>query len=93
VDTTTDWADPGTPVAVTKEIRITGPSTQVLTIAPRSIFKFAPNALLLVGPRSAHLPGKLIVSGTAADRVTFTSIASASSKGDWAGIQVASGDS
>jgi hypothetical protein len=86
VSTTTDWSDPGTPIAVTKGIVVAGPTTPVLTVAAGSILKFAANAYLWVGLDASV--GKFVASGTATDRVTFTSLASSPSPGDWEGIVV-----
>jgi len=83
--TTTSWKNPGTPVAVTSDIRVQDVTTPVLTIAAGSVFKFGADKAIWVGYGDA---GKLVVSGTAAARVTFTSLASTPAKGDWNGIIV-----
>jgi hypothetical protein len=83
--TSTSWGDPGTPIAVTSDIRVQGVSTPVLTIAAGSVFKFGAGNVIWVGYSDA---GKLVASGTAAAHVTLTSLASSPSKGDWNGIIV-----
>jgi hypothetical protein len=85
--TTTSWGNPGTPIAVTSDIRVQGVSTPVLTVAAGSVFKFGAGNVIWVGYSDA---GKLVVSGTApaAEHVTLTSLASTPSKGDWNGIIV-----
>jgi len=83
--TTTDWSNPGTPVAVTSEIRVQGVTTPVLSIAAGTVFKFGADTYLWVGYGS---PGKLVTNGTTAAHVTLTSLASTPTKGDWNGIIV-----
>jgi hypothetical protein len=83
--TTTSWRNPGTPIAVTGDIRVEDVTTPVLTIAAGSVFKFGADKAIWVGYGD---PGKLVVSGTAAAHVTLTSLASTPGKGDWNGIIV-----
>jgi hypothetical protein len=83
--TTTSWKNPGTPIAVTSDIRVQDVSTPVLTIAAGSVFKFGADKAIWVGYGDS---GKLVVSGTAAAHVTLTSLASTPGNGDWNGIIV-----
>jgi hypothetical protein len=82
---TTSWSNPGTPIAVTRDIRVQDVTTPVLTIAAGSVFKFGADKAIWVGYGD---PGKLVISGTAAAHVTLTSLASSPAKGDWNGIIV-----
>ena len=83
--TTTAWSNPGTPIAVTDDIRVQDVTTPVLTIAAGSVFKFGADKAIWLGYGD---PGKLVISGTAAAHVTLTSLASSPTRGDWNGIIV-----
>ena len=82
---TTSWKNPGTPVAVTSDIRVQGVTTPVLTIAAGSVFKFGADTGISVGYDD---PGKLVANVTTAAHVTLTSLASTPTKGNWNGIIV-----
>ncbi|HEX7599692.1 MAG TPA: right-handed parallel beta-helix repeat-containing protein [Polyangia bacterium] len=84
--TSADWTNPGTPIAVTGDIRVESQSPVVLTIAAGTVFKFDAGNALWVAYGLGQPVGKLVVSGTPTEHVTFTSLASVPKKGDWNGI-------
>jgi hypothetical protein len=91
VASTTSWSDPGTPIAVTTDnLSVAGPGSPVLTLGPGMTFKFDAGFAFDVG---ADTGGKLVVAGTAAQRVVLTSLVAPPSPGDWFGIDVLSGSS
>jgi hypothetical protein len=84
IGTDTDWTNPGTTVVVTRDIRVEGVSSPVLTVAAGTTFKMGGGTALWIAYGSVG--AKLVVNGTATAHVTFTSLSSAPSKGDWNGI-------
>ena len=88
ISANTTWKNLGTTIAVTDDIRLEGASTPTLTISASSIFKFAAGTKFWVGYTN---PGSLIVSGTAAAGVIFTSLNATPGPGDWLGVVVWSG--
>jgi hypothetical protein len=77
------WKNIGAVVAVTDDIKIEGPVSPTLTVAAGSVFKFASGTGISVGYSS---PGRLVLAGTAASRVTLMSLAGNPSPGAWEGI-------
>ncbi len=71
-------------------VQVGGPNSPVLTISPGTTVEFAPGtngnngAALRVGADGQ--PGSLVVNGTAAAGVTFTSAAATPAPGDWGGV-------
>ena len=85
IGTDTSWKNIGTSVAVTADLDIGGTATPTLTIAAGSTFKFATDTGISIGYNN---PGKLVLAGTAASKVTLTSLAGTPGPGDWNGITV-----
>ena len=85
VSTTTSWVDPGTAIAVTDRVNVGGASSPVLTIGPGMTFKFGAGVEMDIGSPDV---GQLIVAGTSAKHVTFTSLAATQAPGDWTGLFV-----
>ncbi len=79
------WKNIGAVVAVTDDIKIEGSATPTVTVAAGSVFKFAMNTGITVGYGN---PGRLILAGTAASRITLMSLAAPPSPGDWSGISL-----
>ena len=85
VSTTTSWVDPGTAIAVTDRVNVGGASSPVLTIGPGMTFKFGAGVEMDIGSPDV---GQLIVAGTSAKHVIFTSLAATQAPGDWTGLFV-----
>jgi hypothetical protein len=85
IDTTTSWANPGAPIAVTSDFGIDGPNMPTLTLAAGMTFKFADAVGLGVGESAG---GVLVIAGTAAARVTLTSLTDLAIPGHWGGVKV-----
>jgi len=85
VSTTTSWVDPGTAIAVTDRVNVGGASSPVLTIGPGMTFKFGAGVEMDIGSPDV---GQLIVAGTSAKHVVFTSLAATQAPGDWTGLFV-----
>jgi hypothetical protein len=85
VSADTTWKNINTTVAVTADVSVEGTTTPVLTIAAGSIYKFASGIEISVGYND---PGTLILAGTAAATISFSSLAGVPAAGDWLGIRL-----
>jgi hypothetical protein len=85
ISTDTSWKNIVATVAVTADLSIGGAATPTLTIAAGSTFKFATDTGISIGYSD---PGKLVLAGTSASRITLTSLAGTPGPGDWNGITV-----
>jgi hypothetical protein len=85
VASTISWVDPGADIAVTDNLNVDGSGSPVLTLGPGLMLLFDAGLELSVGYATG---GKLVIAGTAASHVVFTSFAASPAVGDWAGIKV-----
>jgi len=83
ITSNTSWVHPGTSIAVTDRVNVGAATSPVLTIGPGMIFKFGAGVEMDIGSPDV---GQLVVAGTAANHVTFTSLAATQAPGDWAGL-------
>jgi hypothetical protein len=88
VAVTTTWKNPMTSVAVTSNLSLDGTPAPVLNITAGSVFKFKQATQFDIAPGSG---GNLKVNGTSTSPVTFTSLNSPPTAGNWEGIMVWSG--
>jgi hypothetical protein len=79
------WKNIGAVIAVTGDIKIEGAATPTLTIAAGSILKFAADTEISIG---YSYPGRLVLAGAPASRVTLMSLSSNPGPGDWRGVIV-----
>jgi hypothetical protein len=90
------WPNLGIPYDISGELSVHGdswstpPRSATLTLSAGTVLRFGPQATLNVG-RDTSFPGELIVNGTEAAPVRFTSSASNPQPGDWAGVKLGSG--
>jgi len=87
----TTLADHGVPYRVGGNgggllFRVRGASAPVLTIAAGATLQFADGARLLVDATTSGMGGALVVAGTAAAPVTFTSASATPVAGRWVGL-------
>jgi hypothetical protein len=81
------WVDPGTPIWVTGSVYVEGTAADnpVLTIGPGVTLMFGTGTALSIGASGS---GSLVIAGTAANRVSLTSLAPLPDLGDWIGVEV-----
>ncbi len=86
----TTIADRGVPYRVgtagNSLLGVRGPGAPVLTVAAGVTLQFVDGARLLVDARTSGLGGALVVAGTAAVPVTFTSASATPAAGRWVGL-------
>lgn len=90
IATTGTWRNPGVRyhVANDRDLRVEGPTTPVLTIAPGTTVAFGSGSSLSIG---WDAEGALVADGGAeAGRITFTGAASEPDPGAWEGIYIGS---
>ncbi len=73
----------GLPYVVNDNVRVSGATTPILTIAPGTVLRFGPKASLGIG---GSLAGGLIVDGTATAPVLLTADANNAQRGHWSGV-------
>lgn len=85
VSVNTTWISGGVPYVVKGSISVESPGgAPTLTIKPGVILKFDSNTSLIIG---RGYPGGLQATGTAAQRITFTTSSSSPAPGSWRGIE------
>jgi len=85
ITSTTSWADPGAPIAVTARVNVGAATSPVLTIGPGMKFEFGAGIEMDIGSPDV---GQLVVAGTADKHVVFTSLAATQAPGDWNGLSI-----
>jgi hypothetical protein len=85
ITATTAWVNPGAPIAVTSGVSIEGAGSPILTIGSGMTFMFDVGTSVSVGYSTG---GQLVVAGTAAQHVVFTSLAATPAPGDWEGVMI-----
>jgi len=86
INQTQTWLNHGVPYVLLGTTSVSGSSSPILTIAAGNTIKLGPNVELRCGYGGD--PGAIAAIGTAAARITFTSLAGSPSPGDWSDIGV-----
>ena len=82
---TTAWTNPGTAIAVTDDVIVDGTGGPVLTLGAGMTLKFDAQRTFSVALSTS---GVLVLAGTPANHVTFTSLLATPTPGVWEGVQV-----
>lgn len=82
VTASSSWRNPGVPYRINGTVAIGGASQPVVTIDPGTTISFAQNSGISIGENLE--PGALKADASGGQRIVFTSLTGAPSRGDWA---------